>query len=198
MRLLTTLPWIFFALWATPAMAQTDIHRCIDAKGNALFTDQTCAAMQATAIQPAAKPGDDVTNAATIASTPAEPPPILCAGTYNDLRQSVIDAFANRNANRMAGLMLWGSGDAVGTIRMLGTLMQQPLLDAGPPDSTNVAPAGGAGSLTANAAQDSAAASHQGDQLVLHLAGRDGSGNPRELRYGVVHRAGCLWLRAVN
>jgi hypothetical protein len=29
---------------------------------------------------------------------------------------------------------------------------------------------------------------------VLHLAGTDGSGNPRELRYSIVHRYGCLWL----
>jgi hypothetical protein len=198
MRLLTTLLWIFFVLWTTPVAAQTDIHRCIDAQGNALFTDQTCVAMQATAVHPAAKPSDDITNAATIASTPTEPPPILCAGTFNELRQSVIDAFASRNANRMAGLMLWGDyggGDAVGTIRMLSALMRQPLLDAGPPDSAEASPAGSSSTLAANSAPDPPAAGHE---LVLHLAGSDGSGNPRELRYGVVHRAGCLWLRAVD
>jgi hypothetical protein len=32
-------------------------------------------------------------------------------------------------------------------------------------------------------------------QLVLRTAGNDGSGSPHELRFNVVSRAGCLWLR---
>ena len=195
MRLLTTLLWFVLILWAMPGRAQTDIHRCIGANGNALFTDQTCAAMQATTVHAAAKPSDDVTHTATIASTPAEPPPVLCAGTFNELRQSVIDAFANHNANRMAGLMLWngyGGSAAVADIRALSALMQQPLLDAGPPDNADASPTGNSDpSTTDNAAE----APVSGNQLVLHLAGNDGSGNPRELRYGIVRRSGCLWLR---
>jgi hypothetical protein len=30
---------------------------------------------------------------------------------------------------------------------------------------------------------------------VLHIAGNDGSGSPRELRFNIVRQAGCLWLR---
>jgi hypothetical protein len=30
---------------------------------------------------------------------------------------------------------------------------------------------------------------------VLHTAGMDGSGSPHELRFDIVRRAGCLWLR---
>jgi hypothetical protein len=193
MRLLKLSLWFVLMLWALPGSSQTDIHRCIDASGRALFTDQTCASMQATAVHAAPKPSDDATPVTTLASTPTEPPPILCAGSFDQLRQSVIDAFANRNANRMAGLMLWNgyaSSTAVADIRALAALMQQPLLDAGPPDSAESVPDGTNDPSSSGSAPDATA----GGQLVLHLAGTDGSGNPRELRYGIVHRYGCLWL----
>jgi hypothetical protein len=194
MRLPTALLYLLLIFWARPGYAQTDIHRCIDAAGHALFTDQTCAAMQATAINPAVKPSDNATHATTLATAPSEPPPTLCAATFDALRQSVIDAFANHNANRVAGLMLWNGYDsraAVATIQSLNTLMQQPLLDAGPPDDDAPASSGS----TATASADAPAA---GSQLVLHLAGNDASGNPRAVRYSIVHRYGCLWLRALD
>lgn len=195
MRLLKLSLWFALILWTMPARSQTDIHRCIDANGHALFTDQTCASMQATAVHTAPRPVEETTQVATLAATPTEPPPILCAATFDELRQSVIDAFASHSANRLAGLMLWngyGSASAVANIRALGVLMQQSLLDAGPPDGT-------AASATpyANASSDGeppAGAPGAGSQLVLHLAGTDSGGNPRELRYDVVHRYGCLWL----
>jgi len=196
MRLLKLSLCFALLLWALPGRSQTDIHRCIDTSGHALFTDQTCASMQATSVHPAPKTSEDATHVATLASTATEPPPILCAATFNELRQSVIDAFANRNANRMAGLMLWngyGSTAAVADIRALTALMQQPLLDAGPPDNASTAPSGNTDSSTGDGPPPDASGS--GGQLVLHLAGNDGSGTPRELRYGIVHRYGCLWLR---
>ncbi|MEW5298367.1 MAG: hypothetical protein WDW36_001499 [Sanguina aurantia] len=51
---------------------------------------------------------------------------------------------------------------------------------------------GNQGPAAADPDDDSSAG---GSELVLHLAGSDGYGNPRELRYGVVRRYGCLWLR---
>jgi hypothetical protein len=197
MRLLKLSLWFVLMLWALPGSSQTDIHRCIDASGRALFTDQTCASMQATAVHAAPKPSDDATPVTTLAATPTEPPPILCAGTFDELRQSVIDAFANHNANRLAGLMLWNgyaSSTAVADIRALGALMQQPLLDAGPPDSA-ASPSDDSNEPSGSGSPPDAAAA---GQLVLHLAGTDGSGNPRELRYGIVHRYGCLWLSHGN
>ncbi len=194
MRSLKLLLWFALILWAVPGRSQTDIHRCIDAGGRALFTDQTCSSMQATAVHAAPKPSDDATPVATLAATPTEPPPILCAGTFNELRQSVIDAFANHNANRLAGLMLWNgyaSWTAVADIRALSVLMQQPLLDAGPPDSAAVSPSDSPDGTSGDGSTQNAPAA---GQLVLHLAGIDGSGNPRELRYSIVHRYGCLWL----
>ena len=73
---------------AMPALAQTEIHRCIGANGGAVFTDQPCTALQATPIAPAA--------AVAARAAVAAPLPTLCAASVAALRQSVIDAFASR------------------------------------------------------------------------------------------------------
>jgi len=193
MRLLSALLWLILLVWAAPAVAQNPIHRCVGADGNPVFTDQLCSTLQATPLtpptNPTTKPSDD--------SHPVEPPPILCASTLGELRQSVIDAFANHDANRLAGLMLWngyGHGAAVTDIRALSALMQQPLLDLGP------APPGPPAPAADNSADPLASVAPPvpppvSDQLVLHTAGNDGSGVPHELRFGIVRHAGCLWLR---
>jgi hypothetical protein len=182
-------------LLAMPVMAQTEIHRCIGANGNAVFTDQPCAAQQATPVNPVATSGSGI---------PLAPPPILCAASLGELRQSVIDAFASRDANRMAGLMLWngyGRSAVIADIRSLDALMKQPLLDLhapgdpASPDGNPTAAASSADPLAADVPPDPPPANAQ---LVLHTGGNDGSGSPRELRFSVVSRAGCLWLRSAN
>lgn len=193
MRLFAALLCLILPAWAVPALAQTEIHRCIGANGGAVFTDQPCAALQATPVNPVATPGNDIPSA-------APPPPILCAASPGALRQSVIDAFAGHDANRMAGLMLWsgyGRGAAIADIRSLGALVKQPLLDVGMPDDPapgNDSPA--PARATSNA--DPLAPPPANAQLVLHTAGNDGSGSPHELRFDIVSRAGCLWLRRAD
>jgi hypothetical protein len=184
---------------AVPVMAQTDIHHCIGANGGAVFTDQPCAALQATPVNSAASP-----DAAAPSTTP---PPILCAASLGQLRQSVINAFANRDANRMAGLMLWdgyGRGAVVADIRSLSQLMKAPLLDintSGEPadedDNQPVGPTPGR-DVDPFAADTPPGQPPLRDQLVLHMAGDAGSESPRERRFNVVRSAGCLWLRSTN
>ncbi|MGH8158438.1 MAG: DUF4124 domain-containing protein [Rhodanobacter sp.] len=194
MRQLAALLCLVLLACAAPAAAQSEIHRCIGADGNPLFTDQPCAALQATPVNPAVT--------ASTASQPAMTPPILCATSLGQLRQNVINAFASRDANRLAGLMLWGGygrGAAIADIRSLGSLMKQPLLDVGPADDPAAAgndPPAPTGSGTDLLGSDPPVTTPTaGNQLVLHTAGNDGSGNPRELRFEIVRRAGCLWLR---
>lgn len=175
-----------------PAAAQAPIHRCIGANGGAVFTDQPCAALQATPAAPAAKPGD-------MATQVAAPPPILCAASRNELRQSVIDAFASRDANHLAGLMLWngyGRGTAIADIHSLAELMKRPLLDVDIPGVPAPTPAASASDPFAS--DRPSVPSPGADRLVLHTAGSDGSGGPRELRFDIVRQAGCLWLRDAN
>lgn len=192
MRESAALLCLILLAWVVPALAQTEIHRCIGANGSAVFTDQPCAALQATPVNPVAMSSHDIPTAA--------PPPILCAASLGALRQSVIDAFASRDANRMAGLMLWsgyGRGAAIANIRSLGELMKQPLLDVGAPDdlapgNDPPAPAMATSGAGPDIPPDPPPANAQ---LVLHTAGNDGSGSPHQLRFSVVSRAGCLWLR---
>ncbi|HEY2622151.1 MAG TPA: hypothetical protein VGI53_01805, partial [Dyella sp.] len=82
-------------------------HHCVGQDGNPLFTDQPCAALQATPVADAAaaKPGVTTTG---LPPAPSAPPPVLCASSVAELRQSVLDAFSRRDPNRLAGLMLWG------------------------------------------------------------------------------------------
>jgi len=159
---------LLLILLATPAMAQTAIHRCVGANGGAVFTDQPCAALQATPVSAAPR--------AEASTTIDAPPPQLCAADPEALRQSVIAAFAARNGNRLAGLMLWrgyGRGTAIADIRSLSELVKQPLLDVALPGD-----------------DDSGT-----DMLTVQLAANDGSGAPAERRFGIVREAGCLWLR---
>jgi hypothetical protein len=175
----------------TPAVAQTEIHRCIGANGGAVFTDQPCAALQATPVSPAA--------AAANSSAVAAPPPTLCAASVDGLRQSVIDAFAGRDANRLAGLILWdgyGRGAAIADIRALTTLMKQPLLGVDTPPAAPTSAHAGSGDPVLQAAQSKVP--QPADQLVLRTADNDADGNPAAWRFDIVREAGCLWLRNAN
>jgi len=173
-------------LACAPAAAQTPIHRCIGANGGAVFTDQPCAALRATPVNPA--PAD------TDARAPDAPPPVLCAAGVDELRQSVIDAFARRDSVRMGGLILWdgyGRGAAIADIRALTALMKQPLLqiDLPAPAASNRAPPDDLLRGDAAAPTPSTAPT----RLVLHTAGADGTGST--WRFDIVRQAGCLWLR---
>ena len=173
-----------------PAAAQSPIHRCIGANGGAVFTDQPCAALQASPVSPNASPAPAAARSL---------PPTLCAASPDELRQSVIGAFASRNANRLAGLMLWdgyGRGAVIADIRSLAELMKQPLLDVAMPGGD--APATAASTGMAPSADSAPAAPSSTGQLVLHVGGNDGSGTLRELRFDLVRQAGCLWLRSAN
>jgi hypothetical protein len=99
----------------------------------------------------------------------------------------------------MAGLMLWdgyGRGAAIADIRSLAELMKQPLLDVDIPNGS--APAQAASIDNPFATDAPPAPPSAGNRLVLHTAGNDGSGSPRELRFDIVRQAGCLWLRNAN
>jgi hypothetical protein len=175
----------------TPAVAQTEIHRCIGANGGAVFTDQPCAALQATPVSPAA--------AAANSSAGAAPPPTLCAASVDGLRQSVIDAFAGRDANRLAGLILWdgyGRGAAIADIRALATLMKQPLLGIDTPPAAPTSTHAGSDDPVLPAARSEVPP--PADQLVLRTADNDADGNPAAWRFDIVREAGCLWLRNAN
>ena len=184
------------------AMAQDGIHRCIGADGNPVFTDQPCAALQATPVNtPPASTKPLVAQAVSTIPT-TTPPPVSCATSVAVLRQGMIDAFAARDPNRLAGLMIWngyGRDAVVADIRSLGSLMQRPLLDIGTASEIEDSPPPSDDPLFTSPAADatqSPAASGGDQQLVVRTASGDASGVARETRFSVVKRSGCLWLRA--
>ena len=193
MRTLSALPWLvslILAVFAASADAQTSIHRCVGADGNPVFTDQPCAALDATPVRRTTPRHDD----GPVAPTPA----VLCAANAAELKRAVIDAFAAGDANRMAGLMLWrgyGRKAAVADIRALRRAMREPLLDIGPEPESDPMPAS---AFVAPGVPLGRSPPARDDLLVLHTAGNDGSGAPHAMRFQVVRRFGCLWLRSAD
>ena len=118
-----------------------------------------------------------------------QPPAITCAATPEILRQGVVDAFATRDPNRLASLMLWGGygrQGAVTQIRDLGELMKRPLIgiDMGDKDDAD-----------GNAGDEDGTPSMQAHGLIVRTASDDGSGTARETRFALERRSGCFWLR---
>jgi hypothetical protein len=105
----------------------------------------------------------------------------LCASTSTELRQRVIDAFAARDPNQLAGLMLWhgyGSRSTVDDLRTLAQLVRQPLLEIHFDNERDDDPGDGTPS-----------ASPPASELQLRT---DGGGHAS---FAITHLAGCLWLR---
>lgn len=161
---------LLLVLATLPARAQSPIYHCIAADGHPVFTDQPCANLQATPAPASSTTGE---------APSLRPPAVTCAADVDQLRGAVIDAFANADANRLAGLMLWGGygeHDVVSDIRALSALMQQPLvgIDLPTQDEDGDRPA---------------------SELVVRTAPEDASPGTGETRFAIESRAGCLWLR---
>lgn len=111
------------------------------------------------------------------------------------LKQAVIDAFAERSANRLAGVTLWngdGKEEVVAGIRYFTRLMSRPLIE--------VKSASAAGDDDADASALSLSASPKpaptrNEALIVRTESDDGSGANQETRFDVVHHSGCVWLR---
>ncbi|WP_049621107.1 DUF4124 domain-containing protein [Frateuria defendens] len=188
MRALLLLPLLLFG--AVAGRAQ-DIHRCLGADGQLVFTDRACADLKATPAPdaPAAAPPSPATERIAERIAPAR-----CAADAQALKQSVADAFATRDPNQLAGLMLWGGRggrSTVADLRGLAALVRQPLLDVDAYDAAQEA--GTSGTLSSAAAAGDAPPAITG--LTVRTAVRDGSGGEAATRFAVVRRAGCLWLR---
>jgi hypothetical protein len=159
---------LLLLLFALPSAAQTAIHRCLSADGRPVFTDQPCAALGATSIMP---PTTAPARAGTSAVPAGPSTGLLCAKDLAGLREGIAQAFANHDANRIGGLILWngyGSGGAVDNLRTLEMLVRQPLL------SVEGSEAAGLDAVT---------------------SGPGGDAATRRAHFGVVHDSGCVWLR---
>ena len=209
MRRITLLLLVLLAamIGQQPLHAQdAGIHRCVDRAGHQVFTDRACADLDAT---PALPSGDAASDTPALVNEDRSAQ--LCAATLDELRQQIVDAFAARDPNRLAGLMLWDGYSRHGVveqIRALGTLMQQPLLDVsddGPARVVPTAPSAtdlydarqplGPQGESAPTGNDSA---RQPAAVILVTGPHDASGASISTRFPVVTQSGCLWLRPTD
>lgn len=168
MRRVSTIGFLLLYL-PLAAQAQQPINRCLGADGNPVFTDRPCAALQSIPLAPArpASPAPGPSGA------PANRAAHTCASSVAELRQSVLEAFASGNANRLSGLMLWRGyrqSAVVTDIRALQSLLRQPLLGIQVADSA--------------------------DALTVSTPATAADGQPTRTRFAIERRSGCLWLRA--
>lgn len=181
------------------ARAQSDIHRCVGANGGVIFTDRACSDLDASPAVPAP------TASASVSEVPtsiAQPPPVLCASDMSQLKQAVVDAFADRNPNRLAGLMLWegaGREAVVANIRQFTRMMAHPLVGVRASEYTSTSPPASTTSTGPDPSVLSMSATPnpsppQGDSLSVETESDDGSGATQETHFGVVRHDGCLWL----
>lgn len=174
------------------AHAQGDIHRCMGANGIPVFTDRVCSDVNAAPVLSAPAPAAS----AHATAIPSQPPAVTCAADLKQLKQAVIDAFAERNSNRLAGVTLWngdGKEEVVAGIRYFNRLMARPLIEV-----KNASAAGGDDDADASALSLSASPKPtpaQGEALIVRTESDDGSGASEETRFDVVHRSGCVWLQ---
>jgi hypothetical protein len=158
------------------------VYRCIGAHGEPVFSGQPC--------------GTPAPASATSAATQGNTFGAVCAGSPRALRQAIASAFAIRDVNQFAGLILWNGMDqnsARAALRALAAWLKQPLTGiaiartAGPPPTNAGAPP--AASTAAPAGASSVTASPP-TGFDVSTGGVDGTTRD----FGLVESGGCWWL----
>lgn len=105
------------------AKAQTGIHRCVNAQGEAIFTDRDCDEMQAI---------DRPSPNGTLGSSGSVAAARSCALSRDDLLYGVRGALEAQDVNRLAAYYLWtgiGTREAYALMDRLSRFSEQPLMD---------------------------------------------------------------------
>jgi hypothetical protein len=160
------------------------IYRCIGPHGEPVFSGQPCGT-------PAPVPGTNAPAQGTGSGA-------VCAASPEALRQAIAGAFAARDVNQLAGLILWrgmDQGSARSTLRSLAAWLKQPL--------TGIAPAQAAGppfadpdsgpppaASTGGPASASSVALSPPTGFDVSTGGVDGMTRD----FGLVESGGCWWL----
>jgi hypothetical protein len=169
------------------AHAQTaqPVYRCIGVHGEPVFSGQPCGT-------PASAPGS------TAASMQGNGFGAVCAASPDALRQAVAGAFASRDVNQFAGLVLWrgmDQGSARATLRSLTQWLKQLLTGiaiaraAGPPF---VGAALGPPSVATIGQPASASSVAESPPTGLDISTGGVDGATRD--FGLVESGGCWWL----
>ena len=186
MGLLPKILWLLALLACAPlahAQHTQPVYRCIGPHGEPVFSGQPCGT-------PAPAPG-------TSTPVPGAGFSALCAASPEALRQAIARAFAARDVNQLAGLILWrgmDQGSARTTLRALATWLKQPLTGiafkhaTGPPfaDAYSGPPPVNAGDGPASPSSVASPPTGMG----ISTGGVDGTTRD----FGLVESGGCWWL----
>lgn len=176
------------ALFACAPLAHAQhtqpVYRCIGAQGEPVFSGQPCGT-------PAPTLGTNASAQGTAFSA-------VCAASPEALRQAVAGAFATRDVNQLAGLILWRGMDqnsARTTLRSLAAWLKQPLTGiaftraAGPPFAdSDSAPL----PVTSSGAPASASSVAALPPTGFGVSTGGVEGTTRD--FGLVESGGCWWL----
>lgn len=112
-------------LAAMPARAQSDVHRCIGANGQAVFSDRRCEDLDATSRMPPPALRDGETGLYRYG----------CPRRLSELVGLLRTAVETHDVNRLSSLYLWGEvSDATANrvLSQLEAIAERPLLDIAP------------------------------------------------------------------
>lgn len=178
--LLLTAGAVAGAGFAPRASAQdTPVYHCIGANGEPVFSGQPCSALRL----------PSTSTSAAVPETPVAPQSHgFCAVDAEELRARATAAINAHDANRLAALFLWEGMDgatALAHLRGLAAVVDEPVLGL-QIESATPAPAGSAPTPPADGAT----------ALLIHRASDPwNAASPEEMRYPLVERDGCWWLR---
>lgn len=105
------------------AKAQSGIHRCVNAQGEAIFTDRRCEELQAIE-RPS--PNAVIGSGGNVAAARS------CALSRDDLLWGVRGALESQDVNKLAAFYLWtgiGTREAYALMDRLSRFSEQPLMD---------------------------------------------------------------------
>lgn len=168
--LLATPAWFLVSLLGTVG---TDVHVCIGAHGETVYSGRACSTLGAT-VAPSYS-GNQLWNHG-------------CAASADDLLDRVAAAFDSRDVNMLGGLFLWqgfGTRNAYRHMRKLGEMLEQPLAGL---DLIASNPWRGHNGYYRNLPDP------KPTNLTIWLADHSSANGPSEHRFPLVQRDGCTWL----
>ena len=177
---------LLVAACAAPRTAHAQIHRCVTAEGQAIFTDRRCVDVGATEQAP-----------------PPQQPKALgatglrvyrgCSHTLQDLVFEITSAVDANDVNRLAGVYHWvgmSQGASVGVMDRLESVVRRPLVDivpvsGGPPDD---------GAVPAATDEPTPAPVRRAPVALRLEQTRADSATPSPTVFGLRRYLGCWWI----
>ena len=167
------------------AQTAQPVYRCIGAHGEPVFSGQPCGT-------PAPTPATSTAPQGTSFSA-------VCAASPEALRQAITGAFATRDVNQLAGLILWRGMDqssARATLRALAAWLKQPLTGVafmhatGPPPLADASAGPPPVASMSEPAGTSSAPTPPPTGFDVSTGGVDGTTRD----FGLLESGGCWWL----